>query len=438
MKEAVRQSAHENAAHLISKAKRIDPSIHHRSRLNPSIMEYSTTIMEFNTTTTEEELTVWEDNVRNVARYLKNNYYYFPWQNTTDANANNFDSTLTQPEDVSVDAVVSSLYFNTIVFICLMGSYELLRRLLPAVYSSRQRQLNTRGWRNQNSPRGPGGVNDFSEVDNGDNPHAAMGYLPEEDPDDPFPYIDHTNSLNSLPDQRPLDWIGPVFGIPWEKVRSKAGLDGYFFLRYIRMCVRITAVSSFWALLILVPIYGTGEKQEGAEGWYHISIANISTNSWRMWVPAIFAIFFSGFTFFVMKQEYKHFLNQRMEFLGAFVTRQGLCLFWLQSVDIYIYILHTPSPFFHFFIFIHPKETNTFTRSITTVSTWRISRMNFVVIRHYMSTSTICSPVKFIPQVLCSTCRIWKLCRPAVIASASDWKKVLPTTRRMESDRPTT
>lgn len=86
--------------------------------------------------------------------------------------------------------------------------------------------------------------------------------------------------------------------------------------RYIRMCVRITAVSSFWAFLILVPIYGTGASQEGAEGWYHISISNISVHSWRMWVPPIFACFFSGFTFFVMKQEYKHFVQLRMEFLA--------------------------------------------------------------------------------------------------------------------------
>ena len=78
------------------------------------------------------------------------------------------------------------------------------------------------------------------------------------------------------------------------------------------MCVRITAVSSFWAFLILVPLYGTGAAQEGAEGWYHISIANISVHSWRMWVPPIFACFFSGFTFFVMKQEYKHFMQLRM------------------------------------------------------------------------------------------------------------------------------
>jgi hypothetical protein len=160
--------------------------------------------------------TAWEESVR---RQLKNYQYYFPsWGNSSySSNFDNFDANLTRPDDVSVDAVVSSLYFNTIVFICLMGSYELLRRLLPAVYSSRQRQLNTRGWR--------------SGLSSEDSEEGGQGYVQESDSNDDYLDMGHAASLSSLPDQRPLDWIGPVFGIPWEKVRQKAGLDGYFFLR---------------------------------------------------------------------------------------------------------------------------------------------------------------------------------------------------------------
>ena len=153
--------------------------------------------------------TVWEDTIRHVARELKNYQYTFPWNNKSA----DFESNLKPPEDVSVDAVVSSLYFNTIVFIFLMGSYELLRRLLPAVYSSRQRQLNTR-IRSAMSP----------DLQPDDLPEGASH-------DDYLELNQTTSSLGSLPDQRPLDWIGPVFGIPWDKVREKAGLDGYFFLR---------------------------------------------------------------------------------------------------------------------------------------------------------------------------------------------------------------
>jgi hypothetical protein len=51
-------------------------------------------------------------------------------------------------------------------------------------------------------------------------------------------------------------------------------------------------------------------------GWYHLSAANVSKGSWRMWVPSCFAYLFTGFIFFVMKQEYRHFLELRMDFLA--------------------------------------------------------------------------------------------------------------------------
>ena len=161
--------------------------------------------------------TIVEDDVVLFERHLRQSdhyQYYFPWQNASGNTSSDFESNLIPPSDVSVDAVVSSLYFNTIVFVILMGSYEVLRRLLPAVYSSRQRIINTQGLR--------------EEDENGDKAHTRI--VDGENPDD---YIDlhPANSLGSLPDQIPLDWIGPVFGIPWDKVREKAGLDGYFFLR---------------------------------------------------------------------------------------------------------------------------------------------------------------------------------------------------------------
>jgi hypothetical protein len=105
-----------------------------------------------------------------------------------------------------------------------------------------------------------------------------------------------------------------VFGISWATVRKVAGLDGYFFLRYIRMCLRITAISTFWSLIILVPTFATGGV--GAVSWYHLSMLNISNGTWRTWVPVVFMYLFSAFCFFVMKQEYRHFIELRMYFLG--------------------------------------------------------------------------------------------------------------------------
>jgi hypothetical protein len=235
-------------------------------------------------------------------RILRFSFTYF-WGNETDdgSNSTDFDSNLQPPEDVSVDAVVTSLYFNSFIFIILMASYECLRRLFPAVYSSRKR-LDHTGTRNGNSAHST------------NQQHQTLG---EEEVEAVTPG-GMDESMDTLPDDRPLDWIQPVFfGVPWPTVRKTAGLDGYFFLRYIRMNVRITAVSTFWFFLTLVPIYATGgTPNNNAQGWYHISAANVHKDSWRMWAPVVFAYIFSSFVCFVIKQEYRHFLELRQDFLA--------------------------------------------------------------------------------------------------------------------------
>jgi len=159
-----------------------------------------------------------------------------------------------------VDAVLTAFYYNVVVFAFLMASYECLRRLLPAVYSSKKRLQFVR----------PGHPDEDDEGDLDDhhshgrraqflnNAASSLGdqpYLqhrvPESNTEDQCTEAsdnnvrkDHHESLSSLPDNRLFDWIAPVFGVSWNQVRKQAGLDGYFFLRYIRMCVRITTVST--------------------------------------------------------------------------------------------------------------------------------------------------------------------------------------------------
>lgn len=204
--------------------------------------------------------------------------------------ADDFTSNFNAAQDVSVDAVVTSLYLNAVAFLVLMSTYELLRRSYPSVYSSKVKRRFKAGVRDPEvsktfpdtmSTRSTGRTASLSALD------------------------------STLPDVVSFNWVSSVYNVSWATVRKYSGLDGYFFLRYIRMNLRICAVTSFWALLILVPVYATGVNQNGEQGWYHVSVANVMKGSWRMWVPSIFAYFFSGFIFFVMKQEYRHFLELR-------------------------------------------------------------------------------------------------------------------------------
>lgn len=283
---------------------------------------------------------------------------YFWYNFTIDSNYTDaFDEqNLVKAQDVSVDAVMTSIYFNAFVFLILMGCYECLRRMLPAVYSSRKRLLfakmgrNQKDWMEQQKIQKLLSKKNHQYVDKTTEsrlkrkdernvyivPSTKATMEPTDSQTTAYTTTvnrtvlhDETTLENSdnhshtseqtLPDDRPLDWVGPVFGVPWNKVRQLAGLDGYFFLRFIRMQVRIAAISTFWFWLILVPIYTTGSNNEyryQARGWYHLSVANIPAHGWRMWVACSFLYLFSGFIFFVVKQEYRHFLEVRQDFLA--------------------------------------------------------------------------------------------------------------------------
>jgi hypothetical protein len=222
---------------------------------------------------------------------------------TDDAfDGDDFTANFNAAQDVSVDTVVTSLYLNAFAFVVLMASYEFLRRTFPAVYSSRIKRRYKAGLPDGDSDSESSDGKVISQMPSFS---AAFGRTPS------------LASLDkSLPDVISFNWVSSVFNVSWTTVRKFSGMDGYFFLRYIRMNLRICAVTSFWAMLILVPLYATGANQNGEEGWYHVSVANVTKGSWRMWVPSIFAYLFSGFIFFVMKQEYRHFLELRMDFLA--------------------------------------------------------------------------------------------------------------------------
>lgn len=245
-----------------------------------------------------------DSNLHRDLTYSGNYGNYKFWTNSTDdmVAGDDFASNLQAATDVSVDAVITSIYFNALAFVVLMASYEVLRRLLPAVYSSRKKRQYKEGTYDQQEEASTASTEFLSEA----SPRPSL--------------YERTTSLGSLDKALPnvfyMNWVSSVMGVSWETVRKYSGLDGYFFLRFIRMNLRICAVTSFWAFIILVPLYTTGLNQNGEQGWYHISAANLPRGSWRLWVPSVFAYLFSGFIFFVMKQEYRHFLELRMDFLA--------------------------------------------------------------------------------------------------------------------------
>jgi hypothetical protein len=144
--------------------------------------------------------------------------------------------------DVDVSDAMASFGFNATIFLLLLLLYEILSRIFPSVYAVRKFHV----------------------------------------PEDRIA-IDLPKSF------LPFSWLPSVLKVSWSEVRKIGGLDAYFFLRFIRMCLKITAVSGLWGIIILWPIFGSGG--DGAVGWYHFSMANVTRGSDRIWAPALFMWF---------------------------------------------------------------------------------------------------------------------------------------------------
>uniref|UniRef100_A0A7S4AB76 CSC1/OSCA1-like cytosolic domain-containing protein n=1 Tax=Pseudo-nitzschia australis TaxID=44445 RepID=A0A7S4AB76_9STRA len=271
-------------------------------------------------------------------------YKYFNTDDATDSSnfwgnfssvystQDDFTSSYEAVEDITVDTVLTSIYLNGFLFVVIMLMYEWLRRLLPSVYSSemkRQFKING-GWKtneelndatSEGSSESGFKTDDRNAAQDDDaylqsncSSQGSSGISRDSAFDESFMEIPKSGS-HSLPEVISLNWVSNVLDVPWDTVRKYAGLDGYFFLRYIRMNLRICSVTCIWAFITLIPIYATGYHND-QQGWYHMSVANLRDKSWRLWIPTIFAYLFSGFVCFVMKQEYRHFLELRMDFLA--------------------------------------------------------------------------------------------------------------------------
>ena len=214
-----------------------------------------------------------EQNVQNMFGVSSNPYDYDP-----------FSGTAGGANDVNTSSFLTALELNAVVFLLLIGAYEVFRRLFPNVYSPKSSGTRTRRR----------GDNVSTSSRTGGDCGAA-------------PAVNMTTRV-------PLGWVSSVARTSWSTVRSAGGLDSYMFLRYIRLCFRITFTSALWGIIILWPVYATGGG--GAGGWYFLSMANLTQGSQKLWIPTTFVWLQTLYVIFLMSDEYKHYLECRVDFLA--------------------------------------------------------------------------------------------------------------------------
>ncbi|KAL7521067.1 hypothetical protein ACHAWX_005758 [Stephanocyclus meneghinianus] len=184
--------------------------------------------------------------------------------------------TIPRTKDVDTSAFFTAFCFNAAVFVILMGSYELFKRWFPTVYSP------------ATTPKTPS------------TPTGAA--------------LDAPSAAVNMDGRIPFGWIRGVARASWSAVRNSGGLDSYMFLRYVCLCFRITFTSAVWGMIVLWPVYASSDG--GAEGWYFLSMANVSQGSAKLWAPTVFIWLQTFYVFFLMNEEYKHYLECRVDFLA--------------------------------------------------------------------------------------------------------------------------
>ena len=134
--------------------------------------------------------------------------------------------TYANTKDVNTSAFMTAVCLNAMLFVILVGGYELFRRWLPSVYS----------------PKSSGSTTASSRAYSGNSGLTS-----------PTSHTSSATAAVNINTQKPLGWVTGVVRASWSTVRSSGGLDSYMFLRYIRLCFRISFTSALWGMIILWP-----------------------------------------------------------------------------------------------------------------------------------------------------------------------------------------
>ncbi|KAE9975061.1 hypothetical protein EG328_003480 [Venturia inaequalis] len=129
------------------------------------------------------------------------------------------------------------------------------------------------------------------------------------------------------PPSNPFRWIHTVFKIKEDpEVLYKAGMDAYFFLRYLSMNLKIFTPALCLILPILLPLnyHGGVAEQEingvryDVKGLDTLAWGNVSpSNTGRYWAHCILAIMLIVWVCYVFHQELMHYVVKRQEYLTS-------------------------------------------------------------------------------------------------------------------------
>lgn len=129
------------------------------------------------------------------------------------------------------------------------------------------------------------------------------------------PKFESTKRVPPRPPTHLFGWLAALRRVTEEDLLRMVGLDAYMLIRYINVCLKISAFLMFWSCVLLIPIYVTSKG--GQVEWNKYTIANIpdDPSAYQLWVPTLLIYFYSAFFCHLMYSEYKNFVQKRIQYL---------------------------------------------------------------------------------------------------------------------------
>ena len=115
-----------------------------------------------------------------------------------------------------------------------------------------------------------------------------------------------------LPPRGLFKWLTHTVSVSDEDTLRIVGLDGYLFLRFLRLCATFCIVAGVAGALVLWPVYFTSRGHiPGIAGINLYTMGNIEQGGDRLWASVIFCWLFNLYFLGLLNDEYRVFVRLR-------------------------------------------------------------------------------------------------------------------------------
>ncbi|ETL89892.1 hypothetical protein L917_11272 [Phytophthora nicotianae] len=128
-------------------------------------------------------------------------------------------------------------------------------------------------------------------------------------------------TVTNCHDAKVFGWLKLLFFTRDDDILDQCGMDTLFFLRFLRLCEKVTAVGILCSVANF-PIYYYA-KRDSLDALYRMTLSHLDTDEmWRFWFTVITMYLVSLTTCFLLWKEYEEYIRRRHEFMSRKHSQQ--------------------------------------------------------------------------------------------------------------------